>query len=280
MNTCPVRHEDREIYSFDHTKIYFQTWTPAEIPVKANLLIVHGYAEHSSRYRKLAHHFAASGFRTIGFDYRGHGHAGGQRGYCDNFFDFHNDLESAIQQLDNALPLFALGHSHGGLVVLDYLQNQESPFKGVVLTNPYLGLSIPQPKAKLAAGRLAAFYAPRLSIPSGLPTSGLSHDPCVIARYERDPLIFPTATAGWFHEAEAAQSRVKETPKCPVPLLYFYSDSDPIASVEANRYVAHKIETPDKTVIVRRGELHEILNETKRQECFDIITNWIQMHLN
>ena len=69
---------------------------------------------------------------------------------------------------------------------------------------------------------MAGNFVPTLAIPSGIDANGLTHVKEIVRRYERNPLVFPTATAGWFNECEKAQARVKGYRSFPRPLLYMF----------------------------------------------------------
>ena len=53
-------------------------------------------------------------------DLRGHGRSEGRRGHVSRFENYYLDLESARALGNDNLPSFMLGHSLGGLLVLDY----------------------------------------------------------------------------------------------------------------------------------------------------------------
>jgi len=271
----PVIHEEIRERSHDNLGLFLRRWTPESKPVQAEIVLIHGYAEHSGRYREFAHAIAEYGIQTLAIDLRGHGHSEGIRGHCDAFDHFLEDVTITLEHSSNKVPRFILGHSHGGLVALDYVIKREPSLSGVILSNPFLGLAMPVPAPKLFAGRLAGNYMPTLAIPSGIDPNGLTHDVEVVRRYERDPLVFPTATAGWFNEVEQAQARVKNYRHFPLPLLYLFSDCDPVASPHDNRTLADRLGAEDKTIHVRRGEKHEILNERLRHETYEVIAQWI-----
>ncbi|HSI04847.1 MAG TPA: alpha/beta hydrolase, partial [Myxococcota bacterium] len=115
--------------------------------------------------------------------------------------------------------------------------------------------------------------------PSGIPPEGLSHETAIVDAYRRDPMIYSTVTAGYFRASREAQARVRALRRLDMPLLYAYSDADPIASPQANAALAQALDSPDKTVIVRTGEFHEILNETNRAELIARVGDWILAHV-
>jgi len=56
----------------DGTRVSYRRWLPAGTP-KTVLRVVHGAAEHSSRYDRFAKLAVASGFAVYATDHRGHG---------------------------------------------------------------------------------------------------------------------------------------------------------------------------------------------------------------
>jgi alpha-beta hydrolase superfamily lysophospholipase len=162
----------------------------------------------------------------------------------------------------------------GALVALDFIAQRSPTLAGLIVTNPYTALALDPPKAKLLLGKAAAFVAPKLSLPSGLPPEAISRDPTMVEAYRSDPLGFATANASWFRESNGAMERVRRMKAVSMPLLFAYSMSDPIAKGSVNRELAQQLASPDKTVIEREG-LHEILNETDRASLHDLIRDWI-----
>lgn len=166
----------------------------------------------------------------------------------------------------------------GGLICLGFVATRAPKIDGLVVTNPYLALAMDPGPLKLVVGRIAARLAPTLAVPSGIPATGVSHDRAICEAYERDPKVFKTATAGWFREIQDEQVRVRALSALEVPLLYVWSDADPIVSSAANRELSATLTSPDKTVIERPGEFHEVLNETDRAELHARLGDWLLAH--
>lgn len=274
------RHALLTLTSSDGTQLAAQRWSPLRDP-RAALLVIHGYADHAERYRELGLTMAERGIDTVAVDLRGHGRSSGQRGFVDRFSDYHADVEAGFAGMSAGapgVPRFVLGHSNGGLIALDWVSSKRPVIRGLVVTNPFLELAMAVPRLKVGVGKLAARLAPRIALPSGIPPEGLTHETAIVDAYRRDPKVFSTVTAGYFRASRATQERVRGLLDLPVPLLYVYSDSDPIAKPEANATLAKNLASPDKTVLVRAGEFHEVLNETNRVELMERIADWILAH--
>ncbi len=273
-------HNEEYIKSHDGLSLFFQTWTPTTgSSSTADVLIVHGYGEHGGRYRELAHAFAEGGIITHTVDLRGHGRSDGRRGHVDHFAHYLNDVDCALEQLNHKLPQFILGHSLGGLISIDYVCSRQPPINGLIVSNPFLALAMEVPALKLKVAEIAGNLAPRFALPNGLKSGDISRVAEIANRYERDPLIFSTATAGWVREANSAQDRVRAYDRVTAPLYYLYSDSDPIACPNASRILSKQLRSPDKTIEERPDELHEILNEIDRHQLHKDVASWIQGRL-
>jgi alpha-beta hydrolase superfamily lysophospholipase len=270
----PAEHQEVVLHAHDGTAVFAQRWGPCDTPARAELLIVPGFAEHSGRYRELAHALCNRGITTLAIDPRGHGQSSGRRGHVDSFDDYLADVEVSLTAMRGSRR-FVLGHSQGGLIVLEFVARRSTELAGVIVTNPFLALAAPIAPAKLAVGRLLAHVWPTLSLGNDIDPALLSHDTAIVEDYRRDPLVFRVATPGWLREVTAAQTRVRAMTTCRVPLLYVYSDQDGLSLPAASQALSEQLVAADKTVLVRPGELHEVLNETNRSELFGQLADWI-----
>lgn len=256
--------------------LFVQRWAPTDA-VRAELLVVHGYFEHSGRYRELALALLDGGIATTAVDLRGHGRSGGRRGLVRRFEDYHDDLRAALATITTESPRFVLGHSLGGLIVLDWAARDATAasLAGMVIVSPYLELTYPPSPLRRILGDVAGLLWPRLRVPSGLDPQGLSHDADIVEAYRRDPLVFRPATAGWYRESTLAQRRVRHLESLPVPLLFYYSENDPVASGRRSGALAARLRAPEKIVHQRPAALHEILNEVDRGDVHAEIRDWV-----
>ena len=62
----------------DGLTLFERAWLP-EGEARAVVAIIHGYAEHSGRYRHVGAALAARGYAVESLDLRGHGRSEGQR---------------------------------------------------------------------------------------------------------------------------------------------------------------------------------------------------------
>lgn len=255
---------------------------PAAGETHATVLMVHGYGEHCGRYQNPVAALWPRGFELFGFDYRGHGQAGGRRGHVDHFAEYLDDLDRALElaRARGKRPVFLLGHSLGGLISARYVIERGKDLAGLVLSSPFLGLKAKLPALKLAVGRTASKWMPRLTLKNDLDLSALSRDPAVGEAYARDRFVHRVATARWFTETSAAQDRcLHEAAAITLPVLVYAGDADAIADTAATRAVFDRIASKDKTLKVYPGGYHELMNDTCKGEVLKTLGDWLEAHL-
>jgi lysophospholipase len=269
-----VLHEEESLASADGTRLRLLSWAP-EGAAKAHALVVPGFADHAGRYREVGHAFAKQGIKTFVIDLRGHGGSGGKRGHVGAWEDYLADVDAAAAAIDSS-KFFLLGHSMGGLIALDWLSERgPDRLAGLILTNPFLDVAAPVPPLKLKLGEIAARFLPAISFPTGLRPEDMSRDTSIAEGYRRDPMVFTTGTAGWYAHVQQAQARVRALREVPVPLLYVYSDADRVVSWRASAELSGQLRAKDKTVWVRPGEYHEVLNELDRARLHAQVAEWM-----
>ncbi|MBD65779.1 MAG: hypothetical protein CME62_11265 [Halobacteriovoraceae bacterium] len=161
------------------------------------LILTHGLGEHSERHKYIYKLFSQY-FNICLYDLRGHGRSTGKRAYVDHFSQYTCDLEEVLAFLQNdyAMDRFQLiGHSMGGLVVADYLQNYAQdhfyPDK-VFLSAPatggagFLGQIMNYTPLKIMQGLKS--LPTSIALKGLIDVSKLSHDPRVYEAYVTDDL--------------------------------------------------------------------------------------------
>jgi alpha-beta hydrolase superfamily lysophospholipase len=262
--------------------LYFYTTFPRTKP-KAVVGVIHGYGEHGERYLHVADAWAEKGIASVGIDLRGHGRAQGRRGHCDRFAEFLDDaaeLARLVEKRAGGAPTVLFGHSFGGLIAVSYVLATSAPaWRGLMLSAPYLGLAIPVPPLKAAAGRLASKVLPTFALPMGFGGADVTRDAERAAAYDKDPLTFQKLTVRWFTEAEAAQKRaLAGAASLTLPLYLVMGTQDRLAKLSTARAFFGMAGSQDKTMVVKEGGFHESLSDPEWRETADAMATWILAH--
>ena len=165
-----MHHEEGMFVTHDGLELYRQSWLP-EGEARANLLFVHGIGEHSGRYGNLVAWFAPKGYALHGFDHRGHGKSPEARGHIRRWDDLREDVHALRQVVERqyaGAPTVLLGHSMGGLTVLDYSLHHGAGLKALVASAPPLAQSEDISPLLLFAARALSSITPGLTMKKGL----------------------------------------------------------------------------------------------------------------
>jgi alpha-beta hydrolase superfamily lysophospholipase len=278
-----IRHADVKLNDSlkrDGAHVYQCSTSPVGAAV-ARLVIVHGYGEHCGRYSEFMTWMAGHGVACFSFDFRGHGRSSGRRGHVRRWEEYVDDLRTFLAQLrpHDGPPLFLLGHSHGGLVVLAAAIEASSDLAsiaGVVLTSPYLRNAVPVPLHRRVMARIIDPFVPWARFRSGVRPEWLSSDPRMQQETIDDPLCHRSATPRWFLTMRRAQQRVvRGAHEFRLPMLMMIGSRDPVADPAACHAFYERAGSTDKSLKVYPEMVHELLREPERQRVFADIFTWM-----
>jgi alpha-beta hydrolase superfamily lysophospholipase len=258
------------------------------VPPFARMLIFHGYGDHSGRFSHFKRWLAVRGVASDSFDFRGHGRSGGRRGFVRRWDEYLDDVRLVLQRsapiwaeqgLAN-LPLFVLGHSHGGLILAAAgIQGILRPgdVAGCVMTAPFLVPAFPLSWPMRVFAAVTNVFAPALRVKTGLTPEHMTADPAMLSDSRADTLLLRSATPRWYKTALQTQVQVIARARdFRLPLLCMIGNHDQIASLEGARRFVETCGSADKAFTVVEGARHEILRETTREQTFQEILSWMR----
>ncbi len=268
-------------FTIEDVKFNFNKWT-CESP-KGIIIGVHGFAEHSGRYRHVGEFFVKNGYSFYMMDLRGHGKSGGHRAYVNNFDEFISDEDKFVdyvRELENVEKVYMLGHSMGGLISVRYSAEFPEKLKGVVATGPAIGINADVSKGLVIAAKLLAKISPKKTIKQTIDPSILTHDKEISEAYANDPLVFKETTvklgAELFRAAD--ETKKKYANKIAVPIFLLIGSEDKLADPSSVEEFYNKLQISDKAFKKYDGFYHEIMNEVGREKVLNDILEWIEKH--
>ena len=264
-------------------KLYWQKWTPDSNP-KALILLVHGYAEHSGRYRYFAEHCLGKDYAVYALDHWGHGKSEGTPGFVPDFSVFHDGVDQLLARARQDLPdlhVILVGHSMGGLISATYLLANQARFAACVLSGPAIkAAEEPSAFLKAISGFLSRFF-PKLGVLE-LDPNGISRDPQVVADYLADPLVY-NGKMGARLAAEMLGKMAEiqhNAGQISLPLLMLHGGKDSLAAADGSRFLDAHVSSPDKMLKIYPELFHEIFNEPEKDKVLNDMTDWLDIQLS
>jgi acylglycerol lipase len=248
---------------------------------QAGVIIVHGIAEHSARYRHVTAALSDRNIASFVYDQRGHGEYPGTRTHVADFADFASDLQKIganAQARFPGLPVFAWGHSMGSIIVTLAAIRGAAWSRGFITTGCALDA---MPKLEGVAGaalRLLAALAPRLRISLGIDATALTQVLEEQQKHMADPLVPRTASLRLFYGfADACRTIYLNAAKITAPWLAVHGGGDKVCPVSGSRALVAALGSPDKQIVVYPSLLHEVHNEDvdARSALFDLMSRWM-----
>jgi acylglycerol lipase len=261
----------------DGLEMYAQEWAP-EAKVKAVVCLLHGLGEHTGRYAHVGAIFAKAGYVFSGFDLRGHGRSGGQRGHFPSLAALMEDIHRYIalaRKRHPGIPVFLYGHSLGALLALTYATCRQHTLTGVIVTGAGLRSPLLEQKAKMALSKALGRLFPTLAFPTGLDPEGISRDPEVVRVYRQDPLVHGVATLAAARAGiEAVEWAFAHASEFPVPLLLMQGGADRITYPCGSQEYADLVGSGCR-LRIWDGLYHEIHNEPEQAEVLKFAITWM-----
>jgi alpha-beta hydrolase superfamily lysophospholipase len=249
-------------------RVVIQRWGADD--ARYAVLLAHGVGEHSGRYAHVAAHLVRAGATVYAPDHFAHGQSAGTPGLVDDFGVVMADfaaVEAVVRARHPDLPLVVLGHSMGGLVAARHVQTAERPPAALVLSGVPIGGN-PGFEALLGMD-------PFPDVP--LDPAALSRDSAVGAAYLADELVYSgplrrETLAAIFGAIAAAQAGPGFG---EVPVLWLHGELDPLAPLAPAEVTMEALGGSNLERRIYAGALHEVFNETNRDEVLGDLTEFL-----
>jgi alpha-beta hydrolase superfamily lysophospholipase len=302
-----MQHHAFNISSRDSTPIFVNHWSGEQAP-KGVVMLVHGLAEHSGRYDRLAKALTTAGLSVFALDLRGHGQTA-KNGLIGHYADHGgwqkliDDVESLnhhIQKQHPKLPIVLFGHSMGSYISQAYLMQHQ----GTVTAAVFSGSNFQPAALYKVAGWIARFERLRqgptgrsallnfLSFgsfnkafkPARTEFDWLSRDPVEVDKYIQDPLCGFLCTnqlwidlLGGLETLSAAANVDKIDPA--LPIYVFGGSRDPVSDGKRLGDLAIALQRNGRKVLTLKiypEARHELLNETNRDAVTNDLIAWLK----
>jgi alpha-beta hydrolase superfamily lysophospholipase len=244
-------------------------WSQAD--ARANLLLLHGYFDHTGLFNKLVEWGLSHRCNVLIFDLPGHGLSSGEPAVIDDFGDYGRAIDDVLRAVSlPALPLWVMAQSTGAAALLEFACRYPWPFKATVLLAPLV-----RPanwwRVKISHTLLGSFVD---SIARTFSVN--SSDPAFLEFLRRDPLQSQRISLRW---VGALRRWLDHLPRRDLGLgaaLVIQGDAD--ATVDW-RYNVEEIRRmlPGSRVEFLHGARHQLANEAEaiRRDYLERVQSWL-----
>ena len=272
----------------DGVDLRFARWRPPP-GRKGTVCLFQGRAEFIEKYFETVRELRARGFAVATFDWRGQGMsdralADPRKGHVGDFSEYELDVDAFMREVvlpDCPPPIFAIGHSMGGTVMMRVAKQGSRWFDRIVLSAPMIRLGGVRggrlTKLTVRAMRMSGLGS--LYVPGGSeaimatgPYIGnfTTSDPVRHARtkavLEASPLLgIGSPTVAWLNAAFRAMREFTDPAfpsKVRQPLMLVAAGNDRIVSTAATEDIATRLRAGSHLIVA--GARHELMMEQDR----------------
>lgn len=277
-----MNHSESTFSGCGGLELYYQRWRPEGEP-KTALAIVHGFGEHSGRYGNVVDWFVPKGCAVYAFDLRGHGRSPGPRGYVSRWAVFREDVRVFLELMHEQEPeqaVFLLGHSMGGLIVLEYALHHPEGLTGVIASGPVLAQANVSPSL-VTLSKILSGVLPWFTLDTKLDATTISRDPAVVEAYVNDPLVHSLGTVRLGTELnQAVEWTQAHAAEMQTPCLIVHGSADRLVSPEGSRIFYESMTLADKERQTYEGYYHEVFNDVGKEQVLAAVEAWIERRLH
>jgi len=281
---------------------------PASTEAIGILIICHGLAEHSRRYKPFAEAMAAAGFHVYAHDHRGHGETVadgaplGRFAWRDGTSAVVRDAKAMRDLAATAhpgLPVVLFGHSMGGLIALNTVEDFPGSFDALAIWNSNLNPGLAGRAAQLVlkteralkGSDVPSTLLPKLTFAAWNKAVGegrtdfdwLSRDHAAVDAYVADPLCgFDASVSMWLDIFEltfraTANDRLLKLPQS-LPVHLVGGGCDPATNnAQAIKWLSRQMQSLGMTNVtcnIDRDMRHETLNEIGAANAIAEFAGW------
>ncbi len=253
-------------------------WLPSESTPKAVIIALHGFNDYSNAFTAPGEYLSTSDMAVYAYDQRGfgktkqHGIWGGK----ENLTQDVQQMVLAVSELHPGIPIYLLGESMGGAVVIASLSQYPLPqVKGAILTAPAVWGDETMNAFYRVTLWLAAHTLPDMEL-SGRNLKILASDNIEMLRaMGRDPLIIKkTRVDAIYGIVDLMDTAYQNIGHVRTPLLLLYGANDQVIPKTPVQKAIARLNAPYRVAYYPDG-YHMLLRDLKGKVVLNDIVHWI-----
>ncbi len=266
----------------DGVELRLARFFPEEGKPRAILLALHGYNDYRNAFADPAVHLNEAGIAIYAYDQRGFGESP-SRGFWPGTHALTEDLRTAAALVRNAhpkTPLYLLGNSMGGAVLLIAMAESPIDADGIILAAPAVRSRDTMFFFTPVSLWIAAHTIPWVKLIGRDLDIRPSDNVAMLKRLGKDPHILKEsridALYGLVNLMDAA---LAATPRVQAPALLLYGEKDELIPNDVFRAMLERLPSPrpeDLKIAIYGEGFHMLLRDLKAAIVLEDVVAWIK----
>ena len=265
----------------DGASLPLRHWLPKTEP-RAVIIALHGFNDYSRFFDSPGEYFSKQGIACFAYDQRGFG-AAPQRGLWAGSETYAKDLQvltGLLQQRYPKQPIYLLGESMGGAIVITAMRQADMPaVAGVILAAPALWARSTMPWYQTGLLWTLAHSVPWLTLTGRGANVVASDNIDMLRAMGRDPLVIKaTRVETVYGLTDLMDNAYNSANSLHGNILLLYGEKDEIIPKEPTYTFLQQLLATDKaekTVAIYRHGYHMLLRDLQAPTTWKDIAAWI-----
>ncbi len=287
---------DDEAKLAKHVGLPVYEWKSDSVETRGVAILVHGLTMHGAIYDKLARHLADQGLIVLAPDLHGYGRwadAPSEQRHCKEcgaqvcYQKSRRELLGLVDSVKEtypSLPLYMIGESLGGDMVLYCAGQRPKAIEGIVLSSPAIKRRVNiVPRVFWDAGLVSHNLFRQVNLVPYMKKFA-SEDPRIVDEAVHDPLVRKRLTA-WelFKTMRTIKASLRYADQVPsdMPVLVLQGDKDRMLKSNAVCDLLKHLSSTDRTVRWFKDKGHLLLETAYLEDdTLVAVDGWLKTHLN
>lgn len=270
----------------DGTELPLTTWQPQHTDIKAIIIALHGFNDYSWFFQQPGQYFSQQGIVSYAYDQRGFGR-NSDRGLWAGVTTYIDDLNCLIDQAHQKhpnLPIYLLGESMGGAVIISTVARSNHPaVKGIILAAPAVWSRQTMPWYQNLLLATLSHTVPWLTLTGESLEITPSDNIEMLRALSRDPIILKeTRVESIYGLVNLMDDALANANQIKTNTLLLYGEKDEIIPKQPTLQFLKKINTETQiphTVGFYKNGYHMLLRDLQAPVLWKDINAWIhQFH--
>ena len=268
----------------DGVRLPVRTWMPEADELKALIIAVHGFNDYSNFFSSAGKYLSTIGIGSYAFDQRGFGASpnpglwSGGSAYAHDLYE----ISRQVREKHPSLPLFLLGESMGGAVVIVAMNSGSAPdVDGVILSAPAVWGRDVMPWYQRAVLWVTAHTLPWMTLTGESMEIVPSDNIEMLRALGRDPLVIKeTRVEAIYGLVDLMDEALHKSSRLNRPTLFLYGEKDQVIPKEPIMKTLQTLPTQDKAgpvqVAFYENGYHMLLRDLEAPILWRDIAAWIE----
>lgn len=274
---------DDKFITADGVILPLKQWYPQKSETKAVLVALHGFNDYSNFFQQPGQYFEQQGIISYAYDQRGFG-GSPQRGLWSGVDAYIQDLDlfiHLIKQKHPALPVFLLGESMGGAVVLLTIAQYNQPLAdGIILAAPAIWARETMPWYQRLLLWTVSHTLPWLTLTGESLDVKASDNIEMLIALGKDPMVIKeTRVETLYGLANLMDAAWHQTNGIQTKTLILYGEKDEIIPMQPTYEFLHlfmKAKPENKKTAFYQQGYHLLLRDLQAKIIWNDVSAWIK----